>query len=589
MRPLSALAVLACVTSLVACTSTAPPSQPEAASGFRAGRGTVVASRHMAAAANPLAADAGLRILREGGSAVDATIAMQMMLTLVEPQSSGIGGGAFLLHWDGRKVQAFDGRETAPAAVTENLFIVDGRPMAFYEAAIGGRAVGVPGAVRMLEMVHRQHGKLPWPQLFAPAIEQAESGFAISPRLFTLLETERYLPKDPVAAAYFYQSDGRPKAAGTVLRNPELAATLRAIANGGSTALHEGPIAATIVGKVRRHPANPGAMSTADLAGYRAKERTPVCSDYKKWRVCGMPPPSSGGIAVAQMLGIFSNRNIAVVPPVGTIPALEPQVDAVHLFSEAGRLAFADRAVYVADTDFVNVDVAGLIDPAYLAHRARLIGNRSMGKADAGVLPTGVSFGIDPSPMRNATSHISAVDSFGNVVSMTTSIEDQFGARQMVAGFLLNNELTDFSFIPSENGRPIANRVQPGKRPRSSMAPTLVFDRDSGVVVATLGSPGGSLIISYVTKTLIGVLDWEINIQQAILLPNFGSRNGPTELEEGRVTTTLIDGLKARGHEVREIPMTSGVQGIVRVRLPDGSFAWAGGADPRREGVALGD
>lgn len=587
-RRLFALGGFAGAALLAACTAVAPPSQPEAASGFRAGLDTTVATRHMAAAANPLAAEAGRRILRQGGSAVDAAIAMQMMLTLVEPQSSGLGGGAFLMHWNGRTVQAYDGRETAPAAATENLFIVDGKPMAFYDAVVGGRSVGVPGAVRMLELAHRQHGRLPWAQLFVPAIEQAERGFAISPRLYTLLESEKFLMKDPVAAAYFY-ADGRPKPVGTILRNPALATTLKAIASGGSTALHEGAIATEIVDKVQGHPINPGSMTAADLSGYRAKERVPVCSDYKKWRICGMPPPSSGGIAIAQMFGIFTHRNIAVVPPIGVGAAQEPQVDAVHLFSEAGRLAFADRGVYVADSDFVTVDVAGLIDPAYLAQRARLIGQRSMGKAAPGVLPRGVALGEDPSPHRSATSHISAVDSFGNAVSMTTSIEDQFGARQMVAGFLLNNELTDFSFVPIEGGKPVANRVQPGKRPRSSMAPTLVFDRASGELVATLGSPGGSLIIGYVAKTLVGVLDWNLDIQQAISLPNFGSRNGPTELEEGRVTSALIDGLKARGHDVRVMPMTSGLQGIVRVRRADGSLVWAGGADPRREGVALGD
>jgi len=589
MGPASTLFAGLAAALLAACTAVAPPAQPEAASGFRAGLDTTVASRHMAAAANPLAAEAGRRILREGGSAVDAAIAMQMMLTLVEPQSSGVGGGAFMLHWNGRAVQAYDGRETAPLAVTENLFMIDGKPMGFYDAVVGGRSVGVPGAVRMLELAHRQHGRLPWSQLFAPAIEQAERGFAVSPRLHTLLSSEKFLIKDPAAAAHFYAADGRPKAVGTVLRNPDLAATLRAIAAGGSAALHEGPIAAAVVDKVRSHPTNPGSMTMADLSGYRAKERAPVCSDYKRWRICGMPPPSSGGIAIAQMFGIFSSRNIAVAPPTGAGAAQEPQVDAVHLFSEAGRLAFADRAVYVADTDFVSVDIAGLIDPSYLAQRARLIGQRSMGKAAPGVLPGGIALGEDPSPHRSATSHISAVDSFGNVVSMTTSIEDQFGARQMVAGFLLNNELTDFSFVPAEGGKPVANRVQPGKRPRSSMAPTLVFDRTSGEIVATLGSPGGSLIIGYVAKTLVGVLDWNLDIQQAISLPNFGSRNGPTELEEGRVSSALIDGLKARGHDVRVMPMTSGLQGIVRVRREDGSLVWAGGADPRREGVALGD
>ena len=585
----SRIAALCCAFLLAACAS-APerPSAPEAASGFRADLQSTTAQRHMAAAANPLAAEAGREMLREGGSAVDAAIAMQMVLTLVEPQSSGIGGGAFLLHFDGRRVQAYDGRETAPLAADENLFMAGGKPMAFYDAAVGGRSVGTPGVLRMLEAAHRQHGRLAWARLFEPAIRLADDGFPVSPRLHALLNDEKFLARDPAARAYFYDADGAPKAVGTVLRNPPLAATLRAIAGGGADAFYSGEIAAEVVRIVSSHP-NAGRLAAADLADYQAKERTPVCTDYKRWRVCGMPPPSSGGIAVAQMLGIFAVRNIAVVPPVDIGGQLQPQVDAVHLFSEAGRLAFADRNLYVADPDFIPVDWNALTDPRYLADRAKLIGDRSMRRAAPGV-PAGyrVAWAADES-QRIATSHISAVDGFGNAVSMTTSIEDAFGARLMVRGFLLNNQLTDFSFLPSEDGKPIANRVQPGKRPRSSMAPTLVFDRASGEMVAALGSPGGSQIIGYVAKTLVGVLDWDLDIQQAISLANFGSRNGPTEVEQGRVGRSVIEGLQARGHEVGEIPMTSGLQGIVRVRLADGQRGWAGGADPRREGVALGD
>ena len=585
----SRIAALCCALLLAACAS-APerPSAPEAASGFRPGLQSTTAQRHMAAAANPLAAEAGREMLREGGSAVDAAIAMQMVLTLVEPQSSGIGGGAFLLHFDGRRVQAYDGRETAPLAAEENLFMAGGKPMAFHDAAVGGRSVGTPGVLRMLEAAHRQHGRLAWARLFEPAIRLADEGFPVSPRLHALLNDEKFLARDPAARAYFYDADGAPKAVGTVLRNPPLAATLRAIAGGGADAFYRGEIAAEVVRIVSSHP-NAGRLAAADLAAYQAKERTPVCTDYKRWRVCGMPPPSSGGIAVAQMLGIFAVRNIAVVPPVDTGGQLQPQVDAVHLFSEAGRLAFADRNLYVADPDFIPVDWIALTDPRYLADRAKLIGDRSMRRAAPGV-PAGyrVAWAADES-QRIATSHISAVDGFGNAVSMTTSIEDAFGARLMVRGFLLNNQLTDFSFLPSEDGKPIANRVQPGKRPRSSMAPTLVFDRASGEMVAALGSPGGSQIIGYVAKTLVGVLDWDLDIQQAISLANFGSRNGPTEVEQGRVGRSVIEGLQARGHEVGEIPMTSGLQGIVRVRLADGQRGWAGGADPRREGVALGD
>lgn len=543
----------------------------------------------MAASANPLASEAGREILRIGGSAVDAAIAIQMVLTLVEPQSSGIGGGAFLLHWDGRKVVAYDGRETAPMAADENLFLLpDGKAMPFYDAVVGGRSVGTPGTVRMLQVAHQQQGRLPWARLFAPAIQLAEQGFPMSPRLNMLLGVEKYLKADTAAAAYFYQTNGSPKPVGTLLRNPALAGTLRAIA-ANPDSFYQGEIPADIVRAVQASP-NGGRLALSDFATYRVKLREPICSDYKAWRVCGFPPPSSGGIAVAQMLGIFATRNIAVVPPVTVDGKPEPQPDAIHLFAEAGRLAFADRALYVADADFVTVNVAGLLDPAYLKQRAELIGERSMGVAKAGVPPgTRAGAAADTSPHKSATSHISVVDSYGNAVSMTTTIEDVFGSRRMVRGFLLNNELTDFSFLPTANGVPIANRVQPGKRPRSSMAPTLVFDRTSGQLVATVGSPGGSQIIGYVAKTLVGVFDWNLDVQQAISLPNFGSRNGPTELEREQFSPQIIEALKARGHDVREIDMGSGLQGIVRVRLPDGALGWAGGADPRREGVALGD
>ena len=579
------------VVTLLAACATAPdrPSQPEQSSVFRTALGTATAQRHMATSANPLATQAGLETLRDGGSAVDAAISIQLVLALVEPQSSGLGGGAFLMHWDGQAVVAYDGRETAPMAVDERLFLAaDGKPMAFYEAVVGGRSVGTPGAVRLLETVHRRYGKQAWARLFEPAIRLAENGFAMSPRLNQLLAGEKYLKGDPAATAYFYNPDGTPKAIGTVIRNPEFAATLRAIAAGGADAFYRGPIATDVVRAVQSH-SSAGRLASSDFAAYRVKQREAICTDYKAWRVCGMPPPSSGGIAVAQMLGIFTHRNIAVFPP-DAAPMLEPRAEAVHLFSEAGRLTFADRGLYVADSDFVPVNVAGLIDPTYLKQRAQLIGPRSMGTAQPGVPPgTGVAWAPDPSPLKAATSHISVVDGDGNAVSMTTTIEDVFGARLMVRGFLLNNQLTDFSFVPVVDGKPVANRVQPGKRPRSSMAPTLVFDRQSGALVATLGSPGGSQIIGYVAKTLVGVLDWNLDIQQAIALPNFGSRNGPTELEIGRFGAGVVEALKARGHNIREIDMASGLQGIVRVRLPDGRLGWAGGADPRREGVALGD
>ncbi|MGA0610994.1 gamma-glutamyltransferase [Caldimonas sp. KR1-144] len=576
-----------------ASTTPAPaaalPAAPEAASGFREGLRSVRADRQMVAAAHPLAAEAGREMLRAGGGAVDAAVAMQLVLGLVEPQASGLGGGAFLMVWDGQRVHAIDGREAAPASADERLFLGDdGKPLAFRAAQIGGRSVGVPGAMRALELAHRRFGKLPWAQLFEPAIRVAEQGFEISPRLHVqIAAAAKGLAEDREAAAYFLTPEGAAKPVGSVLRNPAYAATLRAIAYEGARALHEGPIAADIIVKVRAH-ANAGRLDIADLRDYRAKEREPLCTDYRRWRVCGMPPPSSGGIAVAQMLGVLEPRELeALAPERG-----QPRPQAVHLLAEAGRLAFADRALYVADPDFVTVDVAGLVSRPYLAQRAALIGERSMGKAAAGS-PRGekLAFAPDRSPLRTATSQIVAVDANGHAVSMTTSIESQFGSHLMVRGFLLNNELTDFSFAPTEPAsdgvtRPVANRAQPGKRPRSSMAPTLVFERGTGRLVAALGSPGGSQIIGYVAKTLVGVLDWQLDAQEALNLPNFGSRNGPTELEKGRIDPALAAVLRERGHEVAELEMTSGVQAIVRGK---GGTGWVGAADPRRDGVALGD
>jgi gamma-glutamyltranspeptidase/glutathione hydrolase len=597
-RPI--LTWLAAASLLAACAS--PPSstpsssfsytvpqQPEAASGITAKPGWAT-SKFAVAAANPLATDAGYQVLRAGGSAIDAAIAVQMVLTLVEPQSSGIGGGAFLLHSNGRDVEAFDGRETAPAAADERLFLAaDGKPLPFYEGVVGGRSVGVPGTVRMLEMAHRQHGKLPWAALFQPAIRLAEGGFRVSPRLNTLAKADAHLKKDPTAAAYFFKPDGEPHDVGSTLRNPELATVLRRIASEGSRAFYEGDVARAIVDKVQRHPTNPGRMTLADLAGYQPKKRAPLCHDYqargRDYRICGFPPPSSGAIAVGQILGILANTTADTLPLVSGLPS----ADWLHLYTEAARLAFADRGQYVADPDFVQApggNWMNLLDPAYLRARTGLIGPQSMKVAQPGTPGQRTSlYGPSAEQPEYGTSHISIVDPFGNAIAMTTTIEDQFGARQMVRGFLLNNELTDFSFAPADaQGRPVANRVQPGKRPRSSMAPTLVFDKATGQLVMSGGSPGGALIIHYTAKTLYGVLNWGLNPQQAIDLPNFGSNNGPTLLEEKRFTPAVVQTLQARGHEVREMNMTSGLQAIQKT--PTGFF---GGADPRREGVVMGD
>ena len=595
------LTVIAAALALVACHSPVnePPAAPELGSGYRTDLSPRHAAQHMAAAANPLAAEAGREMLRQGGSAIDAAIAMQAVLTLVEPQSSGIGGGAFIMLWDGNRVQAYDGRETAPAGATERLFLKpDGQPMAFTTAQIGGRSVGTPGVLRALELAHKKTGHLPWARLFEPAIRLSEHGFAISPRLHSLIAADRFIPQSPEMAAYFLNADGTPKATGTLLKNPALAAVFKRIAEEGPDALYHGPIADEIARKVQGHR-NAGSLSEADLAGYAAKERAPLCTDYKRWKICGMPPPSSGGIAIAQILGTLQalqarDPRLAIAPMTplkSASPAgLEPTPEAVHLIAEAGRLAFADRALYVADADFVPVPVAGLVAPDYLAQRAALIGERSLGIAQPGQ-PAGiqVAYAPDRSPLRISTSQVVAVDDQGGAVSMTTTVESAFGSHLMVQGFVLNNQMTDFSFIPEENGQPVANRVQPGKRPRSAMAPTLVFDRHSGELLAALGSPGGSQIIEYVGKSLVAMLDWQLDPQAAISLPNFGSRNGATELETGLFSPALKQALRDKGHALSEIEMTSGIQAIVRTRDAQGKVTLSGGADPRREGEALGD
>ena len=565
------------------------PAQPEAASGTTDKPGWTT-TKFSVAAANPLATDAGYQVLRAGGSAVDAAVAVQMVLGLVEPQSSGIGGGAFLLHAAQGKVQAYDGRETAPAAANEHLFLKpDGKPMAFAEAVVGGRAVGVPGTVHMLQLAHREHGKLPWAQLMQPAITLAEQGFRVSARLHTLLAMDKHLQKDPVAAAYFYNAQGQPWPVGHLLQNPELAATLRQIALQGSQALQQGDIAQAIVDKVQRHPTNPGPLNLADLARYQTQKRDALCFDYavnvRVYMLCGFPPPSSGAIAIGQILGLLNQTPAAALPLVDGLPS----ADWLHLYTEAARLAFADRAQYLGDPDFVPPPAGSwlsLLDPAYLAQRAQRIGTTSMKVAKPGVPGlTPIGFAPMPEQPEYGTSHISIVDAQGNALAMTSTIEDAFGARLMVKGFLLNNELTDFSFTPTDaSGAPVANRVQPGKRPRSSMSPTLVFDKATGQLVMSGGSPGGALIIHYTAKILYATLNWGLSAQQAINLPNFGSTNGPTLLEANRFPLATVDALKARGHEVREQDMTSGLQAIQKT-----ATGYFGGADPRREGVVMGD
>jgi gamma-glutamyltranspeptidase / glutathione hydrolase len=532
----------------------------------------------MVAAANPLAAKAGKDILAAGGSAVDAAIAVQLVLNLVEPQSSGLGGGAFLVHWDGKVMATLDGRETAPAAAIPERFLwADGKPAEFYAAVVGGRSVGVPGTPRLLEAAHKKWGRLPWARLFEPAIGIAENGFNMSPRLAGMLAKDRFLNRDPNAKALYINEDGTTKAAGTPLKNPAMAATLRALAQKGMDAFYSGEIAQDVVATVTNHPSNPGDMTLDDLKNYKAVEREAVCGPYHGKKVCGMGPPSSGGVAVLQTLSALEGQNMA---------AMASGPDAAHWISEAERLAFADRAQYLADPDFVSVPREGLLDPGYLKSRAALIDPaKSMGTAKAGEPPRKKAAVFAPSDgVEFGTSHISIVDRFGNAVSMTTTIEDAFGARLMTkSGFLLNNELTDFSFMPVKDGMPVANRLEPGKRPRSSIAPTIVLD-ETGKLYAVVGSPGGSLIINFVVKTLVALIDWKLDPQVAVDLPNFGSRNGPTELEAGTEAEGWKSALEAKGHAVKLIEMTSGIQAIV---VTAGGFT--GGADSRREGVAIGN
>jgi len=571
--------------------SDAPALAHEAPSGLGTQTG-VLAKRFAVATANPLATEAGYRMLKAGGSAIDAAIAVQMVLTLVEPQSSGIGGGAFILHWDGTRVEAFDGRETAPAQADERLFLqADGKPMPPGQAVIGGRSVGVPGALRALEMAHRQHGQLPWARLFEPAIALAEQGFPVSPRMHQLLESEVALRRQPQADAFFYDASGEPWPVGHQLKNPALAAVLRTIAQRGSEAFYRGPIARDLVQRVRSFPGNPGRLSEEDLAAYQPQRRAALCDDWKRWRVCGFPPPSSGHLALMQILKLMEFG-----PAVGA-PLRDglPSADWLHLYTEAARLAFADRNLYVGDPDFVSPPGGrwgSLLDDAYLRQRAQRIGASSMHSAPPGVpAPSRAVYAPQPEQPEHGTSHVSIVDAQGRAIAMTTTIEAMWGSRILAdgrtglpGGYLLNNQLTDFSFAPADaDGRPIANRVQPGKRPRSSMTPTLVFERD-GRLALSAGSPGSALIIHYTAKAVIASLDWGLDAQRAVALPNFASLNGPTLLERGRFPTATLEALKARGHVIEEVDMTSGLQ--VLQRTADG---WLGGADPRREGVVRGD
>jgi gamma-glutamyltranspeptidase/glutathione hydrolase len=554
--------------------------QPEGESDFTP-KPLVKAKRHMVVAAHQLSAEAGIAILRKGGSAIDAAIAVQMVLNLVEPQSSGIGGGAYILYWDAgaKTLISIDGRETAPKAATPELFLdATGKPLPREAAMASGLSVGVPGLLAALKLAHDKYGKLPWEELFQPAIALAREGFSVSPRLAAMLEDADPESFAPDARRYFFDPQGRPLPTGYKLTNPALAETFEVIARGGIEAFYGGDLARDIATFVQADPRGPGSLSTEDLAAYRAKEREPVCAVYRLNRVCGMGPSSSGGGGVGQVLGILEPFDLGASP-------LEPR--AVHLIAEAERLAFADRARYLADPDFVPVPVAGLLDPDYLAERRALIDpERALAHVVAGSPPNTRqgAFGNDRHRAGGGTSHIAIVDDTGNALSISTSIENAFGARSMVRGFLLNNQLTDFSFLPAdEDGHAIANRVEGRKRPRSSMDPTIVFNAD-GAPRYVLGSPGGPAIILYNLKTLFALIDWGLDPARAAALVNFGATENAVLLEPGAAWDALAAALQAMGHDVHRVDLTSG-EHIIAI-TPD---RLEGGADPRREGVALGD
>lgn len=549
---------------------------PEAATGFTARR-DVVADRHMVVAANPLASQAGLAVLDQGGSAADAAIAMQLVLGLVEPQSSGLGGGGFALAYgaDDGVLRAFDGRETAPASARPDRFLQNGKPMPFRHAMNSGLSVGIPGLVALLGELHARHGVLPWSQLFTPAIRLAREGFPVSPRMHSLLEGSDGLRDSPTAGPHFYDAKGQPWPVGHILRNPAYADTLELLAQAGPDAFYHGAIPLAIVQAVASHDM-PGQLTLDDFAAYEVRVGDALCMPYRRYQLCGSPPPGSGALAVMQMLGMLQHTPLAALAPAS--------VDAIHYFSEAGRLAFADRDRYVADPGFVEVPVDGMLDAAYLKARASGIrADTSLGVAAPGVPPGAPPRAPDTTQEQASTTHLVAVDAWGNAVSMTSSVESAFGNKQMVGGFLLNNQLTDFALAPAAaDGAPLANRVEPGKRPRSSMAPMVVMA--DGEPYFLVGSPGGSAIINFVAKAMVGVLDWNLSVQQAFDAPHYGSRNRATELEAGRFDDKVLAALRERGHEVREQAFPSGLHGILR--LPDGRLQ--GGADPRREGLALG-
>ena len=538
---------------------------------------SVVGNDWMIVTANPYATDIGAAILRGGGTAADAMVAAQAVLGLVEPQSSGMGGGGFLVWYDSKSGESttLDGRETAPLLANDRLFQNhNGEPLKFWDAVIGGRSVGVPGMPALLELAHSKWGKVQWADLFKQATALAEHGFIVSDRLSGLLEHEHTRMSSSTKAKSYFFPKGQPLAQGELLINRDYAALMRQLADNGSDIFYFGPIADAIVYKVRENPRNPGLLNHEDLANYAVKERPALCTKFRNYEVCGMGPPSSGAIGVGQILGMINKF------PKGKIR--DPQT--LRLIGDATRLAFADRGRYVADGDFVSVPTKELVEEQYLSKRASLLNRRNaipVVTAGEPIASLTHRWAPDLSIEKPSTTHVSIIDAYGNALSLTSSIENAFGSRLMTNGFLLNNQLTDFSFRSSANGTPIANRVEGGKRPRSSMAPTIVLE--DGKIVLVIGSPGGSRIIPYVSNTIVAILDWGLDVQEAVSQPHAVNRFGIYEIEEGTSLTGLKKWLQELGYEIKERPLNSGLNVILK---KDGKLY--GGSDPRREGIAIG-
>jgi gamma-glutamyltranspeptidase/glutathione hydrolase len=574
---LATLAVFAFSSLAQTENSVREDRDPEADTGKTA-KQAFESNEYMVVAANPYASWAGKKILEKGGSAIDAAVAIQAMLTLVEPQSSGIGGGAFILYWDNenKKLHTFDGRETAPQKATPYIFIEDGNPMRWIDAVVGGKAVGVPGVLKALEMAHKEFGKLKWRDLFEDAISTSRQGFTVSPRLEMLIKLDVHPGLNNfVNSQNYFKPNGVPLKQGSIQKNEVLANTLLKIAHHGTEYFYKGELAEKMAEAARTTIINPGFMTAEDLARYEAKKRPPICGNYRSKKICGMAPPSSGGISVYQILKMLEQYELKKYGP--------SSKEFIHLFSQSSALAFADRNQYVADTDFTNLPAVSLINSAYLSQRAERVGlDKPFTKAEPGKPYMNVMVGNDQTSELPSTSHFSIVDKDGNAISMTTSIEFMFGSGVMVEGFLLNNQLTDFSLSPSKNGYPALNRVEPNKRPRSSMSPTMMFN-EKGDLELIIGSPGGSRIIDYVAQTIINVVDFDMDIQEAINAPRTTNRNDYTALEKGTALPNLQVELEMQGHDVRVLDLNSGLHGI---QLIDGKLI--GGADPRREGIAVG-